>query len=326
MNLDALAGNAALKRQLSAQEAGRGLSHAYLISGPAGSGKRTLARLMAAAMVCSGQGEKPCLACPGCRKVMGGIHPDVTTVSGGGKDIAVSQVRALRRDAYVRPNEAPRKVYVIDGAQDLNAPAQNALLKLLEEGPAYAAFLLLTDNPGAVLPTVRSRCEALSLAPVSREEAEAALVRKYPGRSREELACAAAACGGSIGRAAEKLEGAGDGETAGAALELLELLAERDELALAAWCVGREKWPREKLGKLLELETGLLRDALVLQVSPGGGEARPAVRQAAERLSRRALLGCAELTEKLRRDLEFNVGGGHLCGALAAGLSQVLSR
>ena len=78
------------------------------------------------------------------------------------------------------PNEAPRKVYILENAQELNESAQNALLKLLEEGPAYACFLFLTDNAGAILPTVRSRCELLSLSPVSPAEAESWLLSRYP--------------------------------------------------------------------------------------------------------------------------------------------------
>ena len=148
MRLDALAGNAALKEQLSAQEKGRGLSHAYLISGPAGSGKRTLARLLAAAMVCTGAGEKPCGGCAACRKVFGGIHPDVIQVGADGKDISVGQAREARSDAYIRPNEGERKVYLFHNAQDMTPAAQNALLKLLEEGPAYSAFLLLARSIG----------------------------------------------------------------------------------------------------------------------------------------------------------------------------------
>ena len=173
MNLTRLAGNAPLKRQLELETARRGLSHAYILSGPAGSGKRTLAGLLAAALVCDRRGGAlPCLSCAGCRKAEGGIHPDIVRVGDDGKDISVAQVRALRADAYIRPNEAERKVYILENAQTMNASAQNAMLKLLEEGPAYAAFLLLTDNAAALLPTVRSRCEHLPLSPVTQREAE----------------------------------------------------------------------------------------------------------------------------------------------------------
>lgn len=149
MSFHTLAGNAPLKRQLSAQMQGRGLSHAYLISGPAGSGKHTLARLMAAAMVCTGEGERPCGVCSACKKALQGIHPDIITAGEGDKPISVGQARLLRSDAYIRPNEAPRKVYILPNAQEMNPSAQNALLKLLEEGPVYAAFLLLAENSGS---------------------------------------------------------------------------------------------------------------------------------------------------------------------------------
>src|SRR5699024_570337 len=151
MDLSLLAGNAPLKRQLSLETARRGLSHAYIISGPAGSGKRTLAGLLSAALVCTGGGEVPCMACSGCKKALGHIHPDVIHAGGEGDELNVARIRALRSDAYIKPNEAPRKVYILEGAQNMKDPSQNALLKLLEEGPAYAAFLLLTDNAAALL-------------------------------------------------------------------------------------------------------------------------------------------------------------------------------
>lgn len=173
MKLEQLAGNEALKRQLSAQAKGRGLSHAYLISGPAGSGKRTLSRLLAAAMVCTGEGEAPCGICPGCKKALGGIHPDIMVLGEEDKEITVGQARTVRSDAYIRPNEAPAKVYVLPHAHLLNPTGQNILLKLVEEGPAYARFLFLTPNPDLLLPTIRSRCETLRAGGEAEAEASA---------------------------------------------------------------------------------------------------------------------------------------------------------
>ena len=143
MELSALAGNAHVKAVLSQQEGGRGLSHAYILSGPAGSGRHTLARLLCGAMLCTASsGERPCGRCAPCRKVSSGVHPDVTVISGPGegKPITVDQVRALRSDAYIRPNEGERKIYLLEQADRMNQSAQNAMLKLLEEGPAYAVF------------------------------------------------------------------------------------------------------------------------------------------------------------------------------------------
>jgi DNA polymerase-3 subunit delta' len=325
MDFSLLAGNAALKEQLSAQEKGRGLSHAYLISGPAGSGKRTLARLLAAAMVCTGQGEKPCGGCAACRKVMGGIHPDVIQVGSDGKDITVGQAREARSDAYVRPNEGSRKVYIFHNAQDMNPSAQNALLKLLEEGPAYAAFLLLTENPGGVLTTIRSRCEALALTPVSQAEAEFYLAQRFPSLPREQRHAAARSCGGLLGQAVALLEGgAEDEELWTGAVELLELLCRRDELETAVWCTALEKWDRERLAQTLGRATALLRDALALQ--RGGqaltqGQAQVRAAEKAAGLEGRELLRLVSLLEKLRKDADFYVSAGILAGALAAGVN-----
>jgi DNA polymerase-3 subunit delta' len=90
-----------------------------------------------------------------------GIHPDVIVIGEDGVSLKVDQVRALRADAYVRPNEAERKIYVVENSQTLNQSGQNALLKLLEEGPDYAAFFFLLPNPEQLLPTLRSRCETI---------------------------------------------------------------------------------------------------------------------------------------------------------------------
>ena len=186
MNLDALSGNRRVKEVLDRQEQGRGLSHAYLLSGPKGSGRHTLARLLAAAMLCTGEGlGKPCGSCASCRRVSERIHPDVKyEPAEGDKPLSVDQVRELRRDAYIRPNQGARKIYVLDKADRMNASAQNAMLKLLEEGPPYAAFLLIADNAGGLLQTVRSRCEELTLTaaaePVQDVE-RGALVQRLAG-------------------------------------------------------------------------------------------------------------------------------------------------
>ena len=146
------------------------LSHAYLLTGGSGDSRAALAKRLTAAYLCQGA-QPPCGGCRACRKVSADTHPDAARISPGPdkREITVDQIRTLRADAYVRPNEGRRKVYLIDPADAMNPSAQNALLKVLEEGPAYAAFLLLAESPGLLLDTVRSRCELLSLPP---EEAE----------------------------------------------------------------------------------------------------------------------------------------------------------
>ena len=142
------------------------LSHAYLLTGGSGDSRAALARRLTAAYLCEGT-HPPCGACRACRKVAADTHPDVsrTAPAPDKREIAVDQIRSLRADAYIRPNEGRRKVYIIDPADAMNPAAQNALLKVLEEGPSYAAFLLLAERPGLLLDTVRSRCELLALPP-----------------------------------------------------------------------------------------------------------------------------------------------------------------
>ena len=311
MRLDALAGNAPVKARLEAQSRGRGLSHAYLITGPAGSGKRTLAGLLAAAMVCSAPDGRPCGGCPACRKAAGGIHPDVVTVAGeDGKDLTVAQVRRMRADAYIRPNEAERKVYILPDAQRMNASAQNAMLKLLEEGPPYAAFLLLAEAAGELLPTVRSRCEVLSLAPVDRREGEAWLRERFPGAPAQALSAAVLRCGGILGRAVDELSGGGEEEAELSALaaRLADTVEAGDELGRLELAMPLEKWDRERLARLLD---ALRAEALRRLERPGQSER-----------ARRRWMAAAEGLEPLREACGFNGAPGHLTGWLCAVLSQ----
>lgn len=151
---------------------GRRLLHAYLITPADGAGLE-YAQELAQAAVCTDEGEpKPCGRCAGCRKALKGIHPDILWVDRplddkgkAKKELVVAQSREIIRDAYTLPNEAPGKAYIIQNADAMNASAQNALLKILEEPPSYAHFILLASNPLALLPTVRSRLAAVTLQP-----------------------------------------------------------------------------------------------------------------------------------------------------------------
>ena len=145
------------------------LSHALIFSG---SGDRvSAARYAAAAMECTAE-SKPCLACPACRKVMQDIHPDVTFVRDAEhKELSIDTVRAMRADAFIRPNEGARKVYIFEDCTILTEKDQNVLLKLVEEGPAYAAFFFCAENPAVLLQTIRSRCVEVKLSPTVEEGA-----------------------------------------------------------------------------------------------------------------------------------------------------------
>ena len=214
MGFEALLGNDRLKQNLTESLAKGHISHFYLISGPEGSGKHTLAKLLAAAILCQGS-TKPCGRCTPCRKVLDGNHPDFITVDDPEKKtVPVDLIRQARADMYVRPNESEHKIYLFPRAQDMGLPGQNALLKVLEEPPTYGVFLLLTDNPDKLLPTVRSRCTELEMQPLTGDILRTRLRRDFPQAQEEDIAAAIARSGGFLGQAKALLDaGAVNGGT-----------------------------------------------------------------------------------------------------------------
>lgn len=182
--------------------------HAYLISGAAGMGKRTLARLMAQHLLCTGD-RKPCGVCPGCVQVRENNHPDVITVSpgkplspdvkSGMAGIPVDEIRYVIGQVGQHTFVGGRRVVIIERADKMNPPAQNALLKTLEEPLAGTVFLLLTESPEVLLPTIVSRCRALKLHPWPDETVLRALSMR--GVSGEMAKRALSVSGGSIGTA-----------------------------------------------------------------------------------------------------------------------------
>ena len=147
------------------------IGHAYLISSSARADAVRAAKMLAGAAVCLAGHDVPCGVCRGCRKAASGSHPDIIPVvrqtdRNGNlrRELTVDQIRELAADAQVLPNEAERKVYIIEESELMNLNAQNAALKLLEEPPATVIFVLCAVNPNQLLETVRSRCLSLSVA------------------------------------------------------------------------------------------------------------------------------------------------------------------
>ena len=145
MAFESLLGNERIKQNLSAAAHKNRFAHFYLISGPKGSGKHTLARLLASALMCE-EGSRPCGKCAACRKIMANTHPDFITVDDPEhKNVAVRIIREAREGMFIRPNEGQRKIYLFP--QEMGIEGQNALLKILEEPPSYGVFIILSDNP-----------------------------------------------------------------------------------------------------------------------------------------------------------------------------------
>jgi len=161
LNLSGFTGSGDVKAQLElAFNAGR-LPHAMILEGS----KSNLPEILAKAAVCLNDGERPCGHCPGCVKARAGSHPDIFTIDGDANPRAfpVDAIRQIRSDAYIKPNEAPNKVYVLLGTQNMSEVSQNALLKVLEEPPENVLFILTAISATALLPTIRSRAQIFSL-------------------------------------------------------------------------------------------------------------------------------------------------------------------
>lgn len=176
-------------------------SHSYLFEGPAGCGRKTTARALVQAIFCTEREDDACGVCASCRKVAAGSHADIHYIEPDGQFIKIEQVRELQRDLVLRPYEAPRKACIIESAERFNPAAGNSLLKTLEEPPGNAIIILLTENAGMLLPTIRSRCQLIRFSPLSPENLRLLLERHgMPPETAELLAPMAA---GSIQRALE---------------------------------------------------------------------------------------------------------------------------
>jgi len=311
MGFSSLLGNDELKKTLTASLQNRHISHFYILSGPKGSGKHTLAELLAAAILCD-EPDSPCLRCHSCRKVTGKLHPDVITVDDPEhKNVAVRIVRQFREDAFIRPNEADYKIYIFP--QDLGIEGQNALLKILEEPPSYGVFLLLTDNPENLLPTVRSRGTLLSLRPLPRSVLEKALTQAFPKASVEDLQAAMDRSGGFLGQAKTLLE---EGESLSPqTLQFLEGFGSGDGLKLTMLLCPMEKWKRDQLIPELQQWLELVEGALACQ--NGLPSASAGARQLAAQRSSAELLQAAMQLQKTLEYARGNVSTAAICGYLA---------
>ena len=194
-------GQSAHIAQLRADFSAHTFVHAYLLCGPRGTGKRSVARLCAMAAVCRGEGAKPCGACGPCRRILSDSHPDLHTVlpEKGKQTIGVDVMREMIAEVGVKSFEDTTKAILIPEAERMTAAAQNCLLKTLEEPPQDTVFFLITDQPGAMLPTIVSRCRVIRFHPLSVQDCEKRLIAL--GQPPQEAARRARMAEGCVGQA-----------------------------------------------------------------------------------------------------------------------------
>ena len=311
MGFESLLGNDRLKENLAESLAKKHISHFYLISGPEGSGKHTLAKLLASAILCKGS-RKPCGTCGPCRKIQEGNHPDLITVEDPEhKNVAVKIVRQMREDMFIRPNESDYKIYLFP--QELGVEGQNALLKILEEPPHYGVFLLLTENPDKILPTVRSRCTELKMQALPEKTLRSQLQQDFPNAQAEDLTAAIARSGGFLGQARKLLE---SGDSVPPQTEhFAKAFATRDSLLLVQTLAPMEKWKRDALLPMLQSWLELTESALACR--SGIHAVSPLARQLAQSRTGEDLHRAAIHLKKAVEYTMSNVSPAAVCGWLA---------
>ena len=310
MGFETLLGNSRLKENLTAALRQGKTAHFYLISGPEGSGKRTLAKLLSAAVMCDGT-HRPCGKCENCRKIEANVHPDVITVTDPEhKTVPVRIIRQMREDVFIRPNEGNKKIYIFP--QEMGIEGQNALLKILEEPPSYGFFLLLTENADKILPTVRSRCVELTLQPLEEALLLPVLRREFPQAGDSSLQAAIGRSGGFLGQARQLLQ---EGiEDAPQTENFVTALCTGDELLLLKVLVPMEKLKRDQLIPLLQQWTALLEGALAIQ--SGGQAISPLSGRLATAKRATELLQNISHLQKCTEYAQGNVSPAAICGYL----------
>ena len=302
------------------------LSHAYLLAGPDGVGKGTLATRLAQALLCEGYDATagPCRECRDCRQVAANEAPDVTHLTIGGvcdieshRDhaadsstrIRICQVRRLQRLANLSPFHAPRRIFIVDPVDALQTEAANALLKTLEEPPGSVLLILLSTDPDGLLPTIRSRCQELTLRPMARRDIAQALQREreLPEPEAAELAELARGRYGLALRLVDDPSLRQLRETAALDLEAL-LDAGRNERFDKAEELAR-RWGRDRASvvETLDVWLGSWRDALFEAAGAGAEGSAPWTPAATVRALSAVQLARQHLLENTNPQLALDV-------------------
>lgn len=282
--------------------------HAVLLEGENGVGKKTLARDLARALVCRAE-EKPCGVCSQCRKVSEGVHPDVREYipSGAANSFHVDTVREIIGDAYLSPNEADCKVYILANADCMNASAQNALLKILEEPPSYTVFILTAASKSSMLSTVLSRCTVLTLEGVDAVSAAQLICSRIENTDFDAARTAAETFNGNIGKAIDSLKDERTLELTQTCDKICNALAVSDEYAALTACAVLQK-DRQAVVFVCDMLKSIFRDALADGDTCGCISGQRQVAQLLrEKLTRKKLLSLSQTCGELKKDALMNM-------------------
>lgn len=256
-----------VKQHFQKAIAARRISHAYILSGEAGMGKKSLARAFALTLLCERGGSLPCMECHACRQVAAGTHPDVIRVTHEKpRTIGVDDVREQLNDTVmIRPYSGDYKIYIVDEAEKMTVQAQNALLKTIEEPPSYAVIFLLTVNSEGFLPTILSRCVQMKLKPLRDQVVQEYLADRLDTPETDAKLYAAFARG-NLGKAI-KLAGSEDFRYLYD--EMVYVLKNIKTMHLSEIIDRLRRWKDQELdvGECLDFMQTWYRDALMFKVT-----------------------------------------------------------
>lgn len=301
--------------------------HTLILQGDPGTGRRTLAGVIARALVCQKRDKAPCGICPACIRAQAGSHPDIRVLEGKGPggNLTVDMVKEIQEDAQRMPDEADYSIYILClGDHTLEAP-QNKLLKLIEEPPGNAVFLLVCRSAQTLLPTIRSRAQVLSLLPLGEEEA-ARWVQAQKGIEEAAARRLALLCGGNLGRMLGELESGAQRQAMEVARAMIRGMTVRGGHQLLRAAAPLQK-DRALFGEVLRRLGMIFRDACALRW--GGKTLLGSAPEEADLLGdlpQRQLLSLPEVAEKYRQGLERNGNTTLLVACLCADLRAAAGR
>ena len=304
-----LIGNDEIKKTLGVATATSRFSHAYIIEGAPGTGKKTVATLASASIFCENEHTRPCGACPACKRVFGGYHTDVRFF----EVTKVDQIRDIKAHLYDSPNESDYKIYILDQAQKMNIKAQNALLISLEEPPKNVLFFLLTTDAGALLETIRSRAQTLRTELLDSEIIFNRLKAVAPfNMTDERLEEIVIASGGSLGYALDLL----NPEKANALIESREnaldftMAVIKNDTDAVTKLISYASTQREELKELLALCVTVIGDLILLKKDKSAPlrffTSRDAATELAQKYNLPKLIACYDALLIAISDLNMN--------------------
>jgi DNA polymerase III delta' subunit len=264
MDFDNILGNVRVKKILRLALQKHRLPNSLLFHGPNGVGKKRMAFSLAKAVNCERRRDGACGECSTCRAISGGRFPDVQEIKPSGQVIRVENAREMRQAAYMRPMVGRKRVFIISEADKMNEESSNTVLKILEEPPLFSHFMLVTDKPHLILPTIRSRCQSLQFLPVGREEIARELVEKGCGEDQARII--ALFVRGNLEEAlALNWDEVQDARKEAWGLFRSLIKPERPALFLSSYGFSQRNLIREDLETTLEIMASFCRDLILLK-------------------------------------------------------------